>query len=235
MKINTLKVLIVEDEYITQKTISLYLEESGYQVIAATMNYEETIQLLKTTQVDLAILDINIKGKKNGIEIGDLINKNYHIPHIYLTAYSDKTTVKNAICTMPSAYLIKPFSKEDLFVSIETAIANFNSKKVFETKKEYLFLKHNEFHIKVYLEEINYIESQKNYLLLYTDEHIYKYRSTLTYFKSQLPEHFIQIHKGFMINKDKITGYNSNFILVKNKKIPISRTFKDLIYKTLQM
>jgi two-component system, LytTR family, response regulator LytT len=233
MKTNSLKVLIVEDEYITQKLITLYLEESGYNVVGATMNYNETINVLNTTDIDLVLLDINIKGEKNGIEIGDFINKNFQIPHIYLTAYSDKGTVQNAINTMPYAYLIKPFSKPDLFVSIETAIVNFNSKKELQLNKNYFFLKHNEFHVRVYVHEINYIESQKNYLLLYTDSDIYKYRSTLIDFKSQLPENFIQIHKGFIVNKHKIKGYNSNFILVKEKQIPISRTFKELINKSL--
>ncbi|HKX85444.1 MAG TPA: response regulator [Flavobacterium sp.] len=233
MKTNSVKVLIVEDEYITQKTITLYLEESGYNVVGATMNYDETLHVLNTTEVDLALLDINIKGEKNGIEIGNLIHNHYQIPHIYLTAYSDQSTVKNAINTMPYAYLVKPFSKVDLFVSIETAIANFNSKKELQIKKEYIFLKHNEFHVKINLEEINYIESQKNYLLLYTESEVYKYRSTLTDFKPKLPRYFIQIHKGFMVNKHKIKGYNSNFILVNDKQIPISRTFKESVYQLL--
>lgn len=235
MNTTPLKVLIVEDEYITQKTISLYLEESGYQVVGTTMSYDETVLFLNSTQIDLVLLDINIKGNKNGIEIGNLIHKRYNIPHIYLTAYSDKTTVKKATETIPYSYLVKPFSREDLFTSIETSIANFKLKKEFGIKQRHIFLKHNEFHIKVYIDEINYIESQKNYLLLYTEDHIYKYRSTLTDFKSQLPQNFIQIHKGFMVNKDKVTGYNSGFIFINNKQIPISRTFKELINKSLAM
>lgn len=233
MKTNSVKVLIVEDEYITQKTITLYLEESGYNVVGATMNYDETLHLLNTTEIDLVLLDITIKGEKSGIDIGNLIHNHYSIPHIYLTAYSDESTVKNAISTMPYAYLVKPFTKTDLFVAIETAMANFNSKKELPIKKDFIFLKHKEFHVKINLEEINYIESQKNYLLLYTESEVYKYRSTLTDFKPKLPNHFIQIHKGFMVNKHKINGYNSNYMLVNDRQLPISRTFKNSVNQLL--
>lgn len=59
-----LKILVVEDEYITQKTICNYLTEIGYEVVTAVMNANNAIEILNTKNVDFAILDINIKGEK---------------------------------------------------------------------------------------------------------------------------------------------------------------------------
>ena len=63
---NPLKILVVEDEYITQKTICNYLTEIGYEVVSGVMNANNAIEILTTKNVDFAILDINITGEKNG-------------------------------------------------------------------------------------------------------------------------------------------------------------------------
>lgn len=230
-----LKILVVEDEYITQKTISVYLNEIGYDVVGMAMNSDEAIEILESNEIEFALLDITIQGEKNGIWLADYLQKNYNIPHIFLTAYSDSNTIKKAISTNPSGYLIKPFQKAELFSAIEIAVLNFSKQQTAtqKTETDFIFIKHNEVFEKVLLKEIEYIESQKNYLQIVTSSTTYRHRATITEFITRLPDNFIKTHKGFIVNIDKIKNYNSNQICINNFKIPISKTYKEDVFSNL--
>ncbi|MCG2612401.1 response regulator [Flavobacterium sp. SM15] len=229
-----LKILIVEDEYITQKTISVYLTEMGYDVVGTAMNSDEAIEILENETVEFALLDITIQGANDGIWLANHITENYQIPHVFLTAYSDNETIKKAIATNPYGYLIKPFQKAELFSAIEIAMLNFNKLYTSEKKEnDYIYIKHNEVFEKVTIENIDFIESQKNYLLIITPEKEYRFRSTITEFITKLPENFIKTHKGFIVNTDKIHGYSSNQLSIGNRKIPISKTYKEEVLKKI--
>lgn len=230
-----LKILVVEDEYITLKTISVYLNEIGYDVVGTAMSSEEAIEILESNEIEFALLDITIQGEKNGIWLADYLQKNYTIPHVFLTAYSDSDTIKKAITTNPSGYLIKPFQKAELFSAIEIAVLNFNKQQSNLPKPttDFIFIKHNEVFEKVFLHEIEYIESQKNYLQIVTGSNSYRHRATITEFITRLPENFIKTHKGFIVNIDKIKTYNSSYISIEDYKIPISKTYKEEVFDSL--
>ena len=131
--------------------------------------------------------------------------------------------------------MIKPFQKAELFSAIEIAVLNFNKKTtVTPTDKDrFLFIKHNEVFEKVYWDEITYIESQKNYLLLFTAEKTFRHRSTITDFMERIPDNFIKTHKGFIVNIEKIQSFNPNFIVIASTKIPISKTHKEEVITRL--
>jgi two-component system response regulator LytT len=226
-----LKIVIVEDEYITQKTIENHLTEIGYQVVGKAMDAISALAILKTEKVDFAILDINIKGDKNGIWLANEIKTMYSIPHLFLTAYSNAVTLNEALQTEPYGYLVKPFQKHDLFTAIEIAILNFNK---IAKKNNSILVKHNEVYKKVALDSILYIESDKNYLIIKTTDIEYKYRSTISEFQKQLPKNFIKTHKGFIINANKIISFNSSYININDNKLPISKTYKEEVISYLQ-
>ncbi len=229
---NPLKILVVEDEYITQKTICNYLIEIGYEVVTAVMNANNAIEILNTKDVDFAILDINIKGDKNGIWLGNYISENFNIPHLYLTAYSDTETIKKALETKPLGYLVKPFQKHDLFTSIEIAISSFTKNQT--SKEKHILVKHNEVYTKINFDSILFIESDKNYLIINCEEESYRYRSTITDFENLMPNYFIKTHKGFIVNSQKVKEFSNSLILIDDFKIPISKTFKELVFSKLQ-
>lgn len=229
---NPLKILVVEDEYITQKTICNYLTEIGYEVIGTAMSANNAIEILNTKNVDFVILDINIKGEKNGIWLGNYISENFNIPHLYLTAYSDTETIKNALQTKPLGYLVKPFQKHDLFTSIEIAILNFSKNQ--SSKEKHILVKHNEIYTKINFDTILFIESDKNYLVLNCENETYRYRSTITDFENLMPNYFIKTHKGFIINCQKVKEFSTSLVVINEFKIPISKTFKEFVFSKLQ-
>ena len=119
------KVLIVEDEAIIAIEIASTLKMLGYQVCGSVMNSDKALDALKNTTPDLALLDINIKGSMNGIDIAKIIRKNHHLPFVFLTSYSDVETLKEVQQTMPYGYIVKPFTDSDLRCNIELALYKF--------------------------------------------------------------------------------------------------------------
>ena len=227
-----IKILVIEDEYITQKTICNYLMEIGYEVIDTSMNAIDAIEIIKSKPVDFIILDINIKGEQNGVWLGNYIAKNFNLPHLYLTAYSDTETIKSALQSNPLGYLVKPFQKHDLFTAIEIAILNFNKSQ--NSNEKQLLVKHNEVYTKINFDSILYIESDKNYLLINCEEDVYRYRSTISDFENIMPNYFIKTHKGFIINTQKVKEFSNSSVIINDNKIPISKSHKDLVLNILQ-
>lgn len=135
--IDEIRVLIVEDEPLIAEDIASNLNAIDYKVAGIAYNSEKALKFLEEEIIDIAILDINIKGDKNGIDLAHIINEKHKIPFIYLTSYADKATVDEAKRTMPYGYLLKPFREKDLFSSIEMALFRFSKehKKAMPTRE----------------------------------------------------------------------------------------------------
>ncbi len=116
------RVLIVEDETIVALDIQDRLTELGYEVTGMTGRGEEALALASSTHPDLVLMDIHLKGKMDGIATADEIRQHCHIPIIYLTAYSDESTLQRAKITEPFGYIIKPFEDREIQSAIEMAL-----------------------------------------------------------------------------------------------------------------
>ena len=225
MTSKNLNILIIEDEYVTQKSIEKNLVALGHVVKGRAMDYDKVIAILNEEKIDFAIIDINIKGEKKGTEIGTYITNHVKIPFVYLTAYSDTKTITTAIETEPYGYLVKPFQQHDLLTSIEIAVINFNKEKDKAVTSQ-IQIKVADKNIKLNLDSILFVESDKNYVKIYTKQEVYKYRNTLHEFQEQLPKNFVQTHKSFLVNFDWITSVSKTLIEIDEFKIPISKSFK---------
>lgn len=126
-----IKVLIVEDEAIVALDIKKTVLKLGFKVTNCVTNYNDALSSVKTNCPDIILMDINLKNSKDGIQTAKAIQKIRNIPIIYLTAYSDETTINKAIETNPISYLLKPFKREDLKSTILLGIY-----KVHNTNKE---------------------------------------------------------------------------------------------------
>jgi DNA-binding NarL/FixJ family response regulator len=123
-----IKVGIVEDEMIIADTICLALQNLNYDYCKPANSFAKAIQMIESEKPDIVLLDINLNAKLDGIDLGHHINANYAIPIIYLTANSDKATIERCKETLPNAFLIKPFSNEELFSAIEIALFSHSAK-----------------------------------------------------------------------------------------------------------
>jgi DNA-binding NarL/FixJ family response regulator len=91
-----IKILVIEDEIIIADHLCDILNELGYECFEPAINYTEAIDSLKTNQPDVAIIDIQLGGKKTGIDLAEYINENYNFPFIFLTSNSDPLTIEKA-------------------------------------------------------------------------------------------------------------------------------------------
>lgn len=152
----SIRILIIEDEPIISDDIESTLTTNDYDIAGKAYSSTMALDMLINRSPDLVLLDIAIKGDKDGIEVAAIIREKYHIPFIYLTSFSDKITLERAKPTMPYGYIVKPFKDRDIITSIELAMFRFameNNTSVLDktvvenkfnmklTKMEFLILK----------------------------------------------------------------------------------------------
>ena len=220
-------ILLVEDDFLNRRLTKKILLENRYHVLEAK-NYIEAIQILKKEKILLAILDIHLgEGEQDGISLGQEIHAKYRTPFIYLTAYDNTEIINKAVMTAPYSYLTKPFKNIDLIASVEIAI---QQSKNSEIKIPTILVKDIDYTVELPTNTINYIESDGNYLLFYTDKKIYKSRATIKQMMDLLPQDtFIQTHRAFIVNTQKIEKFNIKSIVIKNTIIPVSKKYIDNI------
>jgi DNA-binding NarL/FixJ family response regulator len=124
-----LKILIVEDEPAIAENISMYVDNNDFEVSAIVYDSEDAFIQLKTNTPDAVILDVNLESEKDGIDIARFINEKYQLPFLFLTSYSDKSTLDRAKLVKPSGYIVKPFNERTLLASLEIAISNHAAEK----------------------------------------------------------------------------------------------------------
>jgi len=115
-------IFLVEDEAIVALDLKNNLERLGYSVIGNVPSGEEALELLKSIRPDLIIMDIKLQGTLDGIDTAAILNKQYQIPFIILSAYSDEGIIERAKHVEPYGYIIKPFGSNNLRASIEMAM-----------------------------------------------------------------------------------------------------------------
>jgi CheY-like chemotaxis protein len=116
------KILIVEDELIPAANIARNLKKKGYTVMTLMKSGKAALELIAQDPPDLVLMDIHLQGEMDGIETVQEMMKHYTIPVIYLTAYSDQTTLERAQKTQPYGYLVKPFNIQQIHEIIEAAL-----------------------------------------------------------------------------------------------------------------
>lgn len=116
------KILIVEDEVIIAIDLESKLKQLGYTVMDIVHNSDVLTDKIVLHNPDLILLDINIMGTRNGIEMAHIINETHKIPFIYVTSYTDKHTLDEVKKTNPLGYIVKPFTLEDIRVELELSL-----------------------------------------------------------------------------------------------------------------
>lgn len=229
-----IKVGIVEDEMVIALTIESFLEELGYQVCGPTNTYTEALKMIETEKPDLLLLDINLSGSKDGIDVAEKIETDYNLPFIFLTAFSDKHTVERAKGVNPGAYILKPFTKDELFTTIEIAFNSFNKRKQFASKpndiaKDFAVFKDGQTFHKVFYKDIVYLESKGNYTLLncITQRQVLV-RSPFTELLESLPARiFCRVHRSFAVNVDQVISIDALDVVMLQGKVPLSKGYRD--------
>jgi DNA-binding LytR/AlgR family response regulator len=230
-----IKVLVVEDEIIIADNICDTLRGLGYRVLEPAINFTEAIEIIENDKPDIAILDVQLSGKKTGIDLAKVIVENYKFPFIFLTSNSDKITLAEAKKATPAAYLVKPFSKRELYTSIEVALYNFSKKfkPVVNEEliiKDALFLKVKGVYQKIMFDDILYLKSEHVYLELFlTNNKTLLVRANFNNILNALNQNFIRIHRSYIINSKYLTQIENGSLKIENKTIPVGKKYRQEI------
>lgn len=114
------KILIVEDEFVIANDLQMTLEKAGYIVCGIASSVIEAREIIKKEKPSLALLDIHLKGKLDGIDLGKEL-KESDIGFVYLSANSNQQILEAAKATEPYGFLVKPYREKDLLVTLDIA------------------------------------------------------------------------------------------------------------------
>ena len=248
-----IKILAIEDNPIHQEFLYIVTEELGYQLVGIADNAKDGLELLFSFNPDIILMDIEIHGKDDGIALADKINRLKPCPIIFTTAITNRETFDKAKNTAPYAYLIKPFTKEDLQTALELAIYRYaideQRKKSNEqiipdwsegiAFQKYLFIKRGSMIDKVEFDDILVVEVAKDrYCSIITQKDEYLVRSSLKDIGSKLPlKDYVQIHRSTIVRVNAIEQVDSagTYLVINNKNITIGKTYREKILKHLNL
>ncbi len=231
------KIVIVEDEMIIGAKISMYLIELGYEVTGIIPSSEEVLQHLKINEPDILLLDIQLKGKMDGVELARLLNDEHPIPVIFLTANADDENFQRAKETKPFAFLTKPFKKLDLKRTLELTVSRMSEKMLLgnlDEKSEHdspltdrIFVLHKDKKVKIMLDTILYIEAERNYCKIVTTTDHYLLTMPMKNLEKSLPRgQFQRIHRSHIVNLMRVDEMDEGTIIVGGKILGLSKSYR---------
>lgn len=236
-----IKILIVEDEMIIGAKISMFLTELGYEVTGVIPRAEEALLQLEENAPDIALLDIQLKGNMDGIALSQVLQREYRIPVIFLTANSDDATFQRAKETVPYAFLAKPFKKLDLQRALELTISLMaNAQPRLEQKasasedalpyilSDRIFVRNKDRMVKILFDTILYIEAERNYCRIFTKTKEYLLTMPMKSLEDQLPHaQFQRIHRSYIVNLTQVDEVDDNAVFIGQKSLPLSKSLRD--------
>ena len=249
---SSIKILIVEDEELIAEDMANKLTKFGYEVTDCVDNCNDALLSAKNNLPDLIFLDIMIARELDGIETAIKLKEIDDFPIIFLTNLSDDKTLQRAEVTNPAAYLLKPFSAEQLNVSIRTALRNSVEKRkaVFKdvavespdslVKKDTLFLKDTQgTYIKYKIAEILFIEAGRAYCDIYLKDGTKLTQSSNMGVMNAKINHpdLIRVHRSHTVNIENIDAIKGkgNILVLSGHEVPVSDSFKEELLKRLQL
>lgn len=239
-------ILIVEDEMIIAANISLQLTHLGYEVIGIIPRAEEVLPYIRQHVPDILLMDINLKGELNGIEVVQTVQQEFKIPVIYLTANSDEVHFNKAKATNPYAFISKPFKKLDLQRAIELTVGLIQEEQNMDKTMELIleepfvlsdciFVRSHDKMVKVCINDILYIEAERNYCKIHCKDKEHLLVATLKDLEAKLDiNNLIRIHRSFIINLHHIDEICTSHVVIAKKAIPLSADMKKQLYQHIQ-
>jgi len=226
---NRIKIGIVEDEMIIVETIVLALGKLGYEIVGTAGTYEEGLEMIGLNQPDLVLLDINLGTKKDGIDLATAIKERFGTPIIFLTANSDAVTIERAKEIQPLAFIVKPFSTNDLFSAIEIGWNNYNLNllTVMDASKA-IVLKVGRTFEKVILDAVSYFKNDHNYIEIYmVSGKKLLVRYTNSEIVALLPaDQFLKINRTYIVNVRHVNKVDSKCLHIAHLTLPIAKDIK---------
>lgn len=231
------KALIVDDEPLARQVISQYAKDiPELEIVCSCGNAIQAAQTIREQEIDLMFLDVNMP-KMSGI---DFLRNLSHPPLVILTtAYTNYAIEGYELDILD--YLKKPFGFDRFFKAFQKAQERLNLLALKEVsgkqdRPEFIFIKSNKKAVRIEIDSICYIEGLGDYIKIHVGDKHYITNLSMKRMEDLLPaDHFVRIHKSFIIRFDSIQTIEGNMVEIRTQKLPIGNNYKqafnDLIEK----
>ncbi|MGB0891430.1 MAG: LytR/AlgR family response regulator transcription factor [Flavobacteriaceae bacterium] len=229
----SLRCVIVDDEPVAREIIESFVAKTpNLELLMSCKNASEAIVFMQNEEVDVFFLDINMP-EITGLSLAKIINRKAKI--IFTTAYRDYAVDGFNLNVVD--YLLKPIPFDRFLEAVQKVFDNNLSPKIHketQTDKKFMFVRADRKMIKINFQDILYVESLGDYVKIMTKDTSIVTRETISGLEEKLHSNlFMRVHRSYVVSVSKIDSYTNEFVEVKNKVIPISRSYKEAVLQKL--
>ncbi|MFT3935808.1 MAG: response regulator transcription factor [Chitinophagaceae bacterium] len=226
--------IIVEDEPLAAEILQDYISQIGFLDLKATCRHAiAAMEVLQENKIDVIFLDIHLPRIK-GV---DFVRTLKHPPQIIITSAYQEYALEGYELNVLD-YLLKPVEFSRFLMAVNKIKTHFSAKEnmaenksmpVIEgTERQYMFFNINKKKVKIYVDEILYIESLKEYIKIITIGKSIMVKFQLSQIEELLKKgKFLRIHRSFIIAKNKVDAFTATEVEIAGKEVPIGRSYKE--------
>lgn len=234
----TVKCLLVDDEPLAIRVLENHISKIPWlEVAARCQNPVEAFAIVKNHKIDLIFLDIQMP-ELSGL---DFLRSLSHPPAvIFTTAY--RQFAADAYDLDGLDYLVKPVSFPRFARAVNKYLEQFGSRVGLPAEssgyagsmRKSFFIRQGREMVRIYIDEIIYIESLKDYIQIFLKDQKYYYKASISDIEEELrDDQFLRIHKSFLVSISKIRSVTPTEIITENSTLPIGRSYKAIVMKKL--
>jgi DNA-binding LytR/AlgR family response regulator len=227
-----LNCVIIDDEPIARKLLQEYIEETDFlALVGYAENPLKATSLINELYVDLIFLDVNMP-KMNGFQF---LRSTAKLPMVIMTTAYGQYALDGFEHNVVD-YLVKPFSLERFVKAAQKALElkTLKERQVSPTPADHFFVKCDGKIERVNYNDLIYVEAMANYIVLHTQQKKLVVYLTIKGIQEKLPvDLFLQIHKSYIINIDKINHIEGHMLDMGNIKLTIGASFADEVLKRI--
>ncbi len=218
-------IAIVEDEALIADHLALILEELGYKVHSISDDWESVNRALESGAPDVVLMDINLSGDIDGVDIAAKLKREYSgIAIVFVSSNVDDKSIARVKMLDADGFIAKPFNKEQISTTIKLL---GQTRQADAMPLSEVYVKDKSSLIKLSISDLYYLEAADNYAILYHKDGRYVQSSTLKDMENKLKDSgFIRVHRSYVVNLHKIDSVHPKHLLIGDTEIPVSESFR---------
>ena len=231
-----IRCIIIDDEPLAIQVIQSHLNLlSEIELVDSFQEPTKAFEVLNQGKIDLVFLDIEMP-QLSGLELIKTIPSSVKV--IFTTAFRNYALESYELDVVD--YLLKPISFSRLYKAINKykSLSNLpvsNESPVKSTlQNDHLYVNSNKKFIKINFDDIDYVESMKDYVRIFTLKENTVTKDTIANFEKKLPPTFLRVHRSYIVNTAKITAFTKMDVEIGKKEIPIGASYKNQVLAFLK-
>lgn len=223
-------IYIIERNSSERKALKTLLLKANYQIIGSVAEGSGALQDIISLHPDFLLLDLHPEEENNGLQLVIQLNRLLlNIKVIFLSKYSDLFTLQGIVDAKPKGFLKKPYDKDNLLTMMHLLYKQeriLELQKRVESRKNELIVAYGNTKLKLYLDELLYIQSDRNHVYVVSTFISQYIRVNLNWFQTNLPtDNFIQINRSVIVNSAYITSYDKHTVQIGEMKFRVSKNY----------